>query len=56
LQASVDWPLILTPQEPQIAALQEQRTASEPSSRSFACRIPSSTESDSSSSTLNCSQ
>ena len=36
LQASVDWPLIFTPQEPQIAARQEQRTAREPSSRSLA--------------------
>src|SRR5919201_1685533 len=27
LQASVDWPLIFTPQEPQMAARQEQRTA-----------------------------
>jgi hypothetical protein len=33
-QASVDWPLILTPHEPQIAARQEQRTDSEPSTRS----------------------
>src|SRR6185437_2533848 len=45
LQARVDWPLIFIPQEPQIAARQEQRTASEPSSRSLACRIPSRTES-----------
>ena len=33
LQASVDWPLTLTPQEPQIAARQEQRTARVPSGR-----------------------
>ena len=31
LQARVDWPLIFTPHEPQIAARHEQRTASEPS-------------------------
>src|SRR5687768_128915 len=36
LQARPDSPLIFIPQEPQIAARQEQRTASEPSSRSFA--------------------
>src|SRR6187200_2717921 len=36
LQASVDWPLIFTPHEPQIAARHEQRTAREPSSRSLA--------------------
>src|SRR3954451_13100878 len=36
LQARVDWPLIFIPQEPQMAARQEQRTASEPSSRSLA--------------------
>ena len=33
-----------TPQEPQIAARQEQRMPIEPSSRSLAWRIPSSTE------------
>src|SRR5512146_3548407 len=32
LQPRPDWPLIFIPQEPQIAALQEQRTESEPSS------------------------
>ena len=54
--ASVDWPLIFTPQEPQIAARHEQRTDSEPSSRSFACSRPSRTESVGSSSTSNVSQ
>jgi hypothetical protein len=56
LQASVDWPLIFTPQEPQIAARQEQRTASEPSSRSLACSSPSSTDRVGSSSTSKFSQ
>ena len=55
-QASVDWPLIFTPHEPQIAARHEQRTASEPSSRSLACSRPSSTESVGSSSTSNSCQ
>ena len=44
LQARVDCPLILTPQDPQIAARHEQRTASVPSWSSLACRRPSSTE------------
>ena len=44
LQASEDLPLIFTPHEPQIAARQEQRIASEASSRSLTCRMPSSTE------------
>ena len=56
LQPRPDWPLIFIPQEPQIAAWQEQRTASEPSSRSFAWRMPSRTESEGSSSTSNSSQ
>src|SRR5262249_7927961 len=56
LQARVDWPLIFIPQEPQIAALQEQRTASEPSLRSFACKIPSRTDSVGSRSTSKVSQ
>ncbi len=56
LQPSPDWPLIFIPQEPQIAARQEQRTASEPSSLSFACSRPSRTESEGSRSTLNSSQ
>ena len=43
-QASVGRPLMRTPQEPQIAARQEQRMPIEPSSRSLAWRIPSSTE------------
>ena len=55
-QASVDWPLIFTPQEPQIAARHEQRTESEPSSRSLAWSSPSRTESVGSSSTSNSSQ
>ena len=56
LQARPDWPLILTPQEPQMAARQEHRTPSEPSSRSFAWSSPSSTERVGSRSTLNSSQ
>ena len=56
LQASVDSPLIFTPHDPQIAARQEQRTESEPSSRSRACSSPSRTESVGSSSTRNSSQ
>jgi hypothetical protein len=56
LQARVEEPLIFTPQEPQIAARQEQRTDSDPSSRSRACRIPSRTERDSSRSTSKVSQ
>ena len=50
-QASVDCPLILTPHEPQIAARQEQRTESEPSSRSRAWSSPSRTDRVGSSST-----
>ena len=56
LAGEPDWPLIFTPQEPQIAARQEQRTESEPSSRSFACSRPSRTESEGSRSTSNSSQ
>ena len=56
LQPRPDWPLIFIPQEPQIAARQEQRTASEPSSRSFTCSRLSRTESEGSRSTLNSSQ
>ena len=44
LQASAERPLILTPQEPQIAARHEQRIPIEASSRSLTCRIASSTE------------
>src|ERR1700759_5274812 len=55
-QPSPDLPLIFIPQDPQIAARQEQRTASEPSSRSLACSRPSRTESEGSSSTPNSSQ
>ena len=44
LQASADLPLMRTPQEPQIAARQEQRMPIEASSRSFTWRMPSSTE------------
>src|SRR5690349_13262907 len=40
LQARPDCPLIFIPHEPQMAARQEQRTASEPSSRSFAWSRP----------------
>ena len=43
-QASVGLPLIRTPHEPQIAARHEQRMPIEPSLRSRACRMPSSTE------------
>ena len=43
-QARPAWPLTRTPQEPQIAALQEQRMPIEPSKRPLAWRIPSSTE------------
>src|SRR4051794_29631626 len=43
-QASGGLPLIRTPQEPQIAARHEQRMPIDPSWRSRACRIPSSTE------------
>ena len=56
LQASVDWPLTLTPQEPQIAARQEQRTAREPSVSSRAWSRPSRTERLGSSSTSKSSQ
>ena len=38
------WPLMRTPHEPQIAALQEQRMPIEPSKRPLAWRMPSSTE------------
>ena len=44
LQASAGAPLMRTPHEPQIACRQEQRIPIEPSTRSRACRIPSSTE------------
>ena len=43
-QASVGLPLIRTPHDPQIAARQEQRMPIEPSWRSRACRMPSSTD------------
>ncbi len=56
LHASVDWPLILVPQEPQIAARQEQRTTSVPSWRSRTWSRPSSTERSGSRSTLNSCQ
>jgi hypothetical protein len=56
LHASPDSPLIFIPQEPQIAARHEQRTESEPSSRSRTWSRPSSTLSVSSSSTLNSCQ
>ena len=55
-QASIGRPLTRTPQEPQIAARQEQRMPIEPSSRSLAWRIPSSTERLPSRSILNSSQ
>ena len=42
-QASPGRPLMRTPHEPQMAARQEQRIPIEPSSRSFAWRMPSST-------------
>ena len=43
-QARPGWPLIRTPQEPQIAARQEQRMPIEPSWSARAWRMPSSTE------------
>ena len=43
-QARPGLPLMRTPQEPQIAARQEQRMPIEASSRSLAWRMPSSTE------------
>src|SRR3954470_17826196 len=51
-----DCHLISIPQEPLIATLHEQRTDSEPSSRSLAWRMPSRTASEGSRSTLNSSQ
>jgi hypothetical protein len=56
LQARPDWPLIFIPHDPQIAARHEQRTDSEPSSRSLAWRRPSSTDSVGSRSTSKLSQ
>ena len=56
LQARVDWPFTFTPQEPQIAARHEQRTASEPSWSERACSSASSTDRLSSSSTSKSSQ
>ena len=55
-QARPGRPLMRTPQEPQIAARHEQRMPIEPSWRSLACRIPSSTERCSPRSTGNSSQ
>ncbi len=55
-QARPGWPLMRTPHEPQIAALQEQRMPIEPSKRALACRMPSSTERWGSSSTVCSSQ
>ena len=55
-QASAGSPLMRTPQEPQIAWRQEQRIPIEPSKRSRACRIASSTERWGSSSTVCSSQ
>ncbi len=55
-QASVGRPFTRTPQEPQIAARHEQRIPIEPSSRSLAWRMPSSTERLPSRSTVNSSQ
>jgi hypothetical protein len=43
LQASLARPLTRTPQEPQIAAWHEHLMPIDPSSRSFACRMPSRT-------------
>ena len=54
--ASAGLPLMRTPQEPQIAARHEQRMPIEPSWRSLAWRIPSSTERFPSSSIVNSSQ
>ncbi len=55
-QASPGRPLMRTPQEPQIAARQEQRMPIEPSWRSLAWRMPSRTERLPSRSILNSSQ
>ena len=55
-QASDGSPLTRTPHEPQIACRQEQRMPIEPSKRSRACRIASSTERCGSSSTVCSSQ
>ena len=55
-QASPGRPLMRTPHDPQIAARHEQRMPIEPSWRSLACRIPSSTERCSPRSTGNSSQ
>ena len=43
-QARVGLPLMRTPHEPQMAARHEHRMAIDPSWRSLACRMPSSTE------------
>ena len=43
LHASFAWPLILTPQEPQIAAWHEQRMPIEPSTSSLTFKMPSRT-------------
>ena len=56
LQASAELPLMRTPQEPQMAARQEQRIAIEASSRSLTWRIPSSTERSGGSSTSKSAQ
>ena len=55
-QASAGSPFTRTPQLPQIACLHEQRMPIEPSKRSRACRIASSTERCGSSSTVCSSQ
>jgi hypothetical protein len=55
-QARSGMPLMRTPQEPQIAARHEQRIPIEPSKRSLACRMPSSTERCGSRSTVCSSQ
>ena len=55
-QARPGSPLTRTPQEPQIAARQEQRIPIEPSKRALAWRMPSSTERWGSSSTVCSSQ
>jgi hypothetical protein len=56
LHASADWPLMRTPQEPQMAARHEQRIAIEASSRSLIWRMPSSTERSGGSSTSKSAQ
>jgi hypothetical protein len=56
LQARAVLPLIFTAHDPQMAARHEQRMATDASSRSFTCRMPSSTERSGSRATPNSCQ